>query len=77
MRQSRQGLLSAALLLAACGGGAGANDAGPIALAHGPGPFAIAVDATHVYWTNLLGNPGSVMKVPLGGGTPVLLATSA
>ena len=37
-------------------------------LAPGSGP--LAVDATAVYWAS-----GSVMSVPLGGGTPVMLAS--
>jgi hypothetical protein len=46
-------------------------------------PSAIAVDSTSVYWTDLgpLGGgkaairlPGSVMKVPIGGGAPIELA---
>lgn len=36
-------------------------------------PCGIAVDPSNVYWTNL-GN-GTVMKVPLGGGTPIVLAS--
>ena len=48
-------------------------------------PSAIAVDSTSVYWTNLgpLGGgktaiqlPGSVMKVPIGGGAPIELAAT-
>jgi hypothetical protein len=42
-------------------------------------PSAIAVDATHVYWTNegiLLSRiaDGIVMKVPIGGGATTVLA---
>ncbi len=46
-------------------------------------PFAITLDATSVYWTNLgpLGGgkaairlPGSVVKMPIAGGTPTTLA---
>lgn len=36
------------------------------------GPTAIAVDATHVYWTEY--EAQKLMKVPLGGGTTVTLA---
>lgn len=47
----------------------------PVALATGqPHPYAIAVDASSVYWTTLAGGEGSVMKVPLSGGAPVTLA---
>ncbi len=42
-------------------------------LASSPAPFAIAVDATSVYWTTYLG--GTVMKVSLDGGTTTLLAS--
>jgi hypothetical protein len=47
----------------------------PIVLATGQnGPTTgVTVDATTVYWTNYRGD--SVMKVPLGGGTPVTLAS--
>jgi hypothetical protein len=37
-------------------------------------PGGIAVDATHVYWCE---GGGSVMKMPLDGGTPVTLASVA
>ncbi len=41
------------------------------------GPFAIAVDESCVYWINNNASQfGEVMKVALGGGTPVTLATS-
>jgi hypothetical protein len=45
----------------------------PVTLASGQfSPDSIAVDATHVYRTN--NDEGTVMKVPLAGGTPVTLA---
>jgi hypothetical protein len=50
-------------------------DAGtPIILATDHRPSALAVDTGFVYWeTNT--DPGTVTKVPIGGGTPVTLAT--
>lgn len=49
-------------------------------------PWAVAVDGNNVYWTNYDGasaifvgtptNAGTVMEVPLGGGTPVTLASA-
>jgi hypothetical protein len=45
-------------------------------LAQGPGTCsggAMAVDGTSVYWVN--GHSGTVMKVPVGGGSPVTLAS--
>src|SRR4029079_2605938 len=59
------------------GGAAGGNGGGtPIVLASGEvGAWAIAVDATNVYWTNQ--EARTVMKVPIAGGTPVRLAMGA
>jgi hypothetical protein len=49
-------------------------NAGVVALATGQkSPSAIAVDAAGVYWTNA--GDGTVMEVPLAGGTPVTLAS--
>jgi hypothetical protein len=39
-----------------------------------PNLDGIALDATHLYWTDL---SGSVMKVGLGGGTPITLVADA
>jgi hypothetical protein len=40
------------------------------------GMTAVAVDATSVYWTQLVTGPtGSVMRVPIGGGTPTTIAS--
>ncbi|MGK3961786.1 hypothetical protein WMF38_52870 [Sorangium sp. So ce118] len=45
---------------------------GPVVLASGPSyPSSMAVDATHVYWTA----DDQVLKVPLEGGSPVVLAS--
>jgi len=59
------------------GGGAGSSGGGtPAVLASGErGAWAIAVDATNVYWTNQ--EARTVMKVPIAGGTPVTLAMGA
>jgi hypothetical protein len=42
-------------------------------------PSAIAVDGTNVYWGNTPqnANPGAVMRVPVGGGTPSILMSAA
>jgi hypothetical protein len=78
-------LLTAVLAGAGCGGGSGAagpgaggtgglGSAAPIVLASGErGAWAIAVDATSVYWTNQ--DARTVMKAPIDGGPPVVLAT--
>jgi sugar lactone lactonase YvrE len=46
----------------------------PTTLASGQStPNGIALDTASVYWTN--SGDGTVMKVPLGGGTPATLAS--
>lgn len=46
----------------------------PVSLATGESyPQEIAIDATNVYWSNYLSR-GSVVKVPIAGGTKVVLA---
>jgi hypothetical protein len=41
------------------------------------GPHGIVVDAANVYWNNQYGTVASaMMKVPIGGGVPVTLATA-
>jgi hypothetical protein len=45
-------------------------------LAMGPRwPVAVAMDATHVYWTTS-GNEGAVMRAPLAGGDPEMIAAN-
>ncbi|KYF66934.1 hypothetical protein BE11_01430 [Sorangium cellulosum] len=47
----------------------------PVVLAEAAGnPLAIAVDATHVYWTHE--DTGEIMRAPIAGGAPVLVAES-
>jgi hypothetical protein len=46
----------------------------PVPLASGQNrPYGIAVDSTNVYWLN--SGDGTVMKVPIGGGTPETLSS--
>jgi hypothetical protein len=42
-----------------------------------PGPARIAVDSANVYWTNTgnMSTTGTVMKLPLSGGTPQMVAS--
>src|SRR6476659_6473839 len=56
-------------------GGAGGGGTPTVLAANEPGAWAIAVDATDVYWTNQ--DARTVMKVPIAGGTPVMLARGA
>ena len=63
-------------VVAACGSSSNRTS---IELASGS-PYGIAVDTTNVYWTNTGGGPAGtiinlVMKVPLGGGLAVTLAS--
>ncbi len=56
-------------------GGAGGSVASPPeALANGSEPFAIALDQTHVYWTDIA--EGRVNAVPKHGGSSTTLAIS-
>ncbi|WP_437625329.1 hypothetical protein [Sorangium sp. So ce1151] len=47
----------------------------PVVLAEAAGnPLAIAVDATHVYWTHE--DTGEIMRAPIAGGAPAILVES-
>jgi hypothetical protein len=50
------------------------GDVIPLATAQ-PYPFSLAVDATNLYWSNGRG-AGTIVKLPLAGGTPQTLASS-
>ena len=73
-------LVPALTAVAACGGlSPSSSNRTSIELASGS-PYGIAVDTTNVYWTNTGGGPAGtiinlVMKVPLGGGLAVTLAS--
>ena len=73
-------LVLALAVVPACGRSSpNSIDRTSIELASGS-PYGIAVDTTSVYWTNLGGGPAgrvfdTVMKVPLGGGSAVGLAS--
>jgi hypothetical protein len=57
------------------GGSTGDGGSGHVTLATGQGePAFIAVDGTSIYWTTFV--DCSIAKVPLGGGTPMTLATT-
>lgn len=56
------------------GGASGTAGAGVVTVLFSKdisGPWAIAVDATHVYWVQR----EEIMRAALAGGTPVLLAS--
>jgi hypothetical protein len=63
--------------------GARGTVCGPVPVALGPRVSAFAIDGANIYWTQLdaSGTPcnppcaGAVMKMPLGGGTPLALAS--
>jgi len=43
----------------------------PVSLASSqPGVFGLSIDAHNLYWATHT-NPGSVMQMPIGGGTPI------
>jgi hypothetical protein len=58
--------------------GAAISDGTPVLLTASVNyPFRIAMDDTHVYWTDegTLGSPdGAVQRMPVGGGTPEIIA---
>src|SRR5262249_34657623 len=60
-------------------GGSGGGPAQPVILAAGqPEPTSIAVNSSSVYWTNqgtAIANDGTVMRVPIPGGSPIVLVT--
>ena len=39
-------------------------------------PWALSVDATHVYWAGTLAGERTLMKAPIGGGDPIPLAAT-
>lgn len=47
----------------------------PRVLADARRPSALAVDATHVYWTEDVEGQGAVVSMPLAGGAPLTLAS--
>ena len=53
-------------------------DGGTLLASGQANPGSLAVDKTHVYWLDGGGGgtPASVMRVPIGGGTPTRLATA-
>jgi hypothetical protein len=54
----------------------GCNDAPTTIVSGQDSPYAIAVDSTNLYWTNQgTSYAGTVMSIPLSGGTPTTLAS--